>query len=281
MLFTSRLKPPRDSSPLVDPCSSRQETACQETRAGSSLVQTWARAGSARSTPGLVGLAPGSARVWLVSDWLVHNTSEKREGKVISAFQWTEWVILSIWLMANRAASAWEYTRSVLFTIYLTDPFPFLEFVTGRGGAGFHSAGPALTTGWGGYFGGDPCPAPIRGESPLIPWTGPRFSPPVLTGTRLGNGRGRGQGQRTLKKHAPPRAVQRGGAGNWAGGPHFSGPRRPRNEHYPFFPFPSFPLYPCVYAKYESMSFCSNISSVLSCPPANLWSPSLRSVPPL
>ena len=99
-----------------------------------------------------------------------------------------------------------------------------VEFVTGRGGAGFHSPGPALTTGRGGCFGGDPRPAPVRGESPLIPWTGPRFSPPVLTGTRLGNGRGRGQGQGTLKKHAPPRAVQRG--------PRFSGPRRPRNEHY-------------------------------------------------
>jgi len=74
-----------------------------------------------------------------------------------------------------------------------------VEFVTGRGGAGFHSPGPALTTGRGGYFGGDPRPAPIRGESPLIPWMGPRFSPPVLTRTRLGNGRGRGQGQGTVK----------------------------------------------------------------------------------
>ena len=53
--------------------------------------------------------------------------------------------------------------------------------------------------GRGGYFGGDPPPAPGRGESPLIPWMGPRFSPPVLTGTRVGNGRGRGQGQGTVK----------------------------------------------------------------------------------
>ena len=63
-------KPPRgsslESSPLVDPCSSRQETGCQETRAGSSLVQTWARAGSGRGTPGLEGLE---------SAWLVHNTT--------------------------------------------------------------------------------------------------------------------------------------------------------------------------------------------------------------
>jgi len=74
-----------------------------------------------------------------------------------------------------------------------------LEFVTGRGGAGFHSPGPALTTGRGGYFGGDPRPATVRGESPRIPWMGPRLSPPVLTGACLGNGRGRGQGQGTIK----------------------------------------------------------------------------------
>ena len=99
-----------------------------------------------------------------------------------------------------------------------------LEFVTGRGGAGFHSPGPALTTGQGGYFGGNPRPAHSL--------DGPRFSPPLLMGTHLGHGRGRGQGQGTLKKHAPPRAVQRGGAGSWAGGPRFSGPWRPRNKHY-------------------------------------------------
>jgi len=106
-----------------------------------------------------------------------------------------------------------------------------LEFVTGRGGAGFHLPGPALITSRGGYFGGDPHPAPVRGESPLIPWMGLRFSPPVLTGTRLGNRRGREQGQGTVKYHAPPRAVQRGGAGNWASSLRFSGPQRPRNEH--------------------------------------------------
>jgi len=51
-----------------------------------------------------------------------------------------------------------------------------LEFVTGRGGACFHSAGPALTTGRGGYFGGDPRPAPsgasprsFPGRSPVSP----------------------------------------------------------------------------------------------------------------
>jgi len=106
-----------------------------------------------------------------------------------------------------------------------------LEFVTGQCGAGFHFAGPALTTGRGGYFGGDACPAPVQGESPLIPWTGPCFSPPGLTGTRLGNGRGQGQGKGTLKKHTPPRAMQRGRAENWGWGLYLSGPRRPGNEH--------------------------------------------------
>jgi len=52
----------------------------------------------------------------------------------------------------------------------------WLEFVTGRGGAGFHAPGPALTTGRGGYFGGDLHPAPVRGESLLIPWMGPFVS---------------------------------------------------------------------------------------------------------
>ena len=106
-----------------------------------------------------------------------------------------------------------------------------LEFVTRRGRAGFHSPGPALTTGWGCYFEGDPRPSPVRGESPLILWMGPRFSPPVLTGTCWGNGRGRGQEQGTLKEYGASQAIQRGGAGNWAGGPGFSEPWRPGNEH--------------------------------------------------
>jgi len=69
----SRLEPPRDSSPLVDPCSSRQETGCQETRAG-----------LARGTPGLEGLEPGSARVWLESAWLVHNTNPHPFGSTLT-----------------------------------------------------------------------------------------------------------------------------------------------------------------------------------------------------
>jgi len=78
---------------------------------------------------------------------------------------------------------------------------PCVEFVTGRGGAGFHSPGQALTTGRGGYFGGDPRTAPGQGEIPVHAVDRPHFSPPVLTVTGLGNGRGRAQGQGTLKKH--------------------------------------------------------------------------------
>jgi len=61
--------------------------------------------------------------------------------------------------------------------------------------AGFHLPGPALGKGRGGYFGGDPHPAAIRGESPLIPWMGPPFSPPVLTGPIWGTGGAEGRGR--------------------------------------------------------------------------------------
>ena len=67
-------------------------------------------------------------------------------------------------------------------------------FVTGRGGAGFHPRGPAATRARGAFFRVIPAPSPVRGESPLIPWTEPRFSPPKITGARLGNGRGRRRG---------------------------------------------------------------------------------------
>ena len=74
-----------------------------------------------------------------------------------------------------------------------------------------------------------------RGESPLIPWMGPRFSPPVVTGTRLGNGRGRGQGPGAgagngkIPRPAPGHSAGRGG--ELGRGPRFSGPRSLRNEH--------------------------------------------------
>jgi len=63
-----------------------------------------------------------------------------------------------------------------------------IEFVTGRGGADFHLPGPTLTTGRGRYFGRNPHPATVLSESPHIPWMGPRFAPPVLTGTGLVKG---------------------------------------------------------------------------------------------
>jgi len=42
-----------------------------------------------------------------------------------------------------------------------------------------------------------------------------------------------GTGAGNAEKDTPPQAVERGGAGKRAGGPHFSGPRPPRNELYP------------------------------------------------
>jgi len=55
----------------------------------------------------------------------------------------------------------------------------------------------------GGYFEGDPRPAPVWGKSPLLPWTGPDFSPPVLTGTHVGSGQRQVPGQGTLKYTRP------------------------------------------------------------------------------
>ena len=50
-----------------------------------------------------------------------------------------------------------------------------------------------------------------------------------------GAGAQTGAGAEGKKKTAPPRAVYRGRAGNWAGGALVSGPRRPCNEHYLYF----------------------------------------------
>ena len=84
----------------------------------------------------------------------------------------------------------------------------------GAGGAGFHSPGPAVTRGRGDIFRVIPAPSPVSRHL-------------FFTGAPLGNGRDGGQGQGTPKitRPAPGRS-----AGNGAGGPHFSGPRRPRNE---------------------------------------------------
>jgi len=61
-----------------------------------------------------------------------------------------------------------------------------LVFVTGRGGAGYHSPGPALTRSPGGYFSGIPRPVPIRGPPTLIPCTGPHLLPPIFNGEPSG-----------------------------------------------------------------------------------------------
>jgi len=84
----------------------------------------------------------------------------------------------------------------------------------GAGRGGFSLARPQPYNVPGGYFGGDSRPAPVLGKSLHIPYMAPDFSPLVLTGTSVGNRQGPGHGQETLKKHTPPGAVQRGGAGN-------------------------------------------------------------------
>ena len=52
-----------------------------------------------------------------------------------------------------------------------------------------------------------------------------------LSGALNGAGARTGAGAEGKKKKAPPWAVDRGGAGNWAGGPLVLGPQRPGNEH--------------------------------------------------
>jgi len=52
-----------------------------------------------------------------------------------------------------------------------------------------------------------------------------------LFGALNGAGAWTGAGAGVEKEKAPPRAIDRGGAGNWGGGPPVSRPRRPRNEH--------------------------------------------------
>ena len=86
-----------------------------------------------------------------------------------------------------------------------------LVFVTGRGGASLALGGPTATRAWGAYFVPFPHPAPVQGPATLIPWTGPRFSPPIvyggLSGAWLGWGLGRGE-RRGKRKNTPrPRPV--------------------------------------------------------------------------
>jgi len=106
-----------------------------------------------------------------------------------------------------------------------------LVFVTGRGGAVFHLPDPALTWGHGGYFSGNPHPAPVRGPPALIPWTGPRLLPPIFngdpSGVWVGQGLELGQGQGMPKKTLRPRTLSGAGRGKGPGARVFRGPVRP------------------------------------------------------
>ena len=115
--------------------------------------------------------------------------------------------------------------------IQTADPPSSVVFVTGRGGAGFHSPDPALTRGRGGYVSGNPRPAPVRGPPALIPWTGPSLLPPIfngdLSGVWVGRVPERGQGQGMPKKASRPRPLSRAGRGKGPGARVFRGPVRP------------------------------------------------------
>ena len=107
-----------------------------------------------------------------------------------------------------------------------------IVFVTGRGGADFHSQGPAVKRGrGGGYFSGNPRPAPARGPPVLIPWTGPHLLPPIFngdpSGVWVGRGPERGQGQGMPKKTPRPRPLSGAGRGKGPGARIFRGPVRP------------------------------------------------------
>jgi len=88
-----------------------------------------------------------------------------------------------------------------------------------------------FVTGPGRYFWDYPRPAPVRGPTPLIPWTVPCFSPPIFNGdpsarwAGRGPGRGRGQG---MPKNTPCRGPLSGaGRGMGPGARVFRGPGAP------------------------------------------------------
>ena len=90
-------------------------------------------------------------------------------------------------------------------------------FVTGRGGAGFHSQGPTVRWAGGDIFRVVPAPSPVWGKSLLIPWTGPRIAPPSFNGGPAGERPGPEAGARNPKKRrpAPGRSVGGGGKQGW------------------------------------------------------------------
>lgn len=71
-----------------------------------------------------------------------------------------------------------------------------LVIVTGRSGAGFALRGHAVTQAWGVYFLPSPRSTPVRGLTTLLPWPGPRFSPPKFYRSLFGAWLGWGLGQR-------------------------------------------------------------------------------------
>jgi len=113
----------------------------------------------------------------------------------------------------------------------------------GAGRGGFLLARPRPYTGPGGYFSGNPRPAPVRGPPALIPWTGPRLLPPIFDGDGAtfvttyfwrgpvwgmgGAGAWAGTGAGNAEKDNPPQAVEWGGAGKRAGARVLRGPVRP------------------------------------------------------
>jgi len=89
-------------------------------------------------------------------------------------------------------------------------------FVTGRGGAGFHSPDPALKRGRGGMFRVIPALPPSGAHPHSFPGRGPVCYHLFLTGARLGYGWGGGlrgdRGRECRKRHpAPGRSVGRCG----------------------------------------------------------------------
>ena len=95
-------------------------------------------------------------------------------------------------------------------------PLICLVFVTGRGGAGFHSPDPALKRGRGGMFRVIPALPPSGAHPHSFHGRGPVCYHLFLTGARLGYGWGGGlrgdRGRECRKRHpAPGRSVGRGG----------------------------------------------------------------------
>ena len=95
-------------------------------------------------------------------------------------------------------------------------------FVTGRGGAGFHSLAPAVERAGGVILWVVSAPCPIRGESPLIPLTGPRSAPPILNGDLVGEWAGPEAGAQNCEKNMRrPGPFSGAGRGKGPGAGHF------------------------------------------------------------